>query len=52
MGYPEGDPKDRANVLAFQEGLRGVGRDEGRNIQIDYDGLVWTSTGRERLPKN
>lgn len=33
MGYPEDDP---ANVAAFQEGLKAVGLEDGRTVQIDY----------------
>jgi putative ABC transport system substrate-binding protein len=36
MGFPEVDPQTRLNIVAFHEGLKAVGLEEGRNIQIDY----------------
>jgi ABC-type uncharacterized transport system substrate-binding protein len=36
MGYPEDDPELPINVAAFREGLKAVGLEEGRHIQIDY----------------
>jgi ABC-type uncharacterized transport system substrate-binding protein len=36
MGFPENDPQSRVNVAAFHDGLKAVGLEHGRNIQIDY----------------
>jgi len=36
MGYPEGDPQARANVVAIREGLQSLGWIEGRNIRLEF----------------
>jgi putative ABC transport system substrate-binding protein len=36
MPFVESDPKARARIAAFEDGLRKLGRERDRNIQIDY----------------
>ncbi|HEY5131759.1 MAG TPA: ABC transporter substrate-binding protein, partial [Bradyrhizobium sp.] len=36
MGYPEGDPQARANVVAIREGLQSLGWIEGHNIRLEF----------------
>lgn len=36
LGFPKAAPQTAANIAAFHEGLKAVGLEEGRNIQIDY----------------
>jgi putative tryptophan/tyrosine transport system substrate-binding protein len=36
MGYPAEDPQLQAGIKAFLEGLRALGLEVGRNIQIEY----------------
>src|SRR5262249_6946595 len=45
MGYPEDDPEVPTNFAAFHEGLKAVGLEEGRNVQIDYR---WAGVDPER----
>ena len=42
MGYPEGDLEAQSYVAAFREGLRTLGRTEGRDILID---IRWATPG-------
>jgi putative tryptophan/tyrosine transport system substrate-binding protein len=35
-GFPKNAPQTAASMVAFQEGLKAAGLEEGRNIQIDY----------------
>jgi putative ABC transport system substrate-binding protein len=36
LGFPEKDAQTQLGLQAFQEGLKRVGLEEGRNLQIDY----------------
>jgi len=36
MALPESDPENKPRVEAFQQGLRELGLQDGRNIRIDY----------------
>jgi putative tryptophan/tyrosine transport system substrate-binding protein len=42
MGYPEGDLEAQSYIAAFREGLRTLGRKEGRDILID---IRWATPG-------
>ena len=42
MGYPEGDLEAQSYITAFREGLRTLGRTEGRDILID---IRWATPG-------
>jgi putative tryptophan/tyrosine transport system substrate-binding protein len=42
MGYPEGDLEAQSYIAAFREGLRTLGRTEGRDILID---IRWATPG-------
>lgn len=35
LGFPKADSQTPANIAAFHEGLKAVGLEEGRNIQIE-----------------
>jgi len=45
MGFPEGDARGQAYVLAMRQKLESLGWVEGRNIQIDYR---WAGGDREK----
>ena len=45
MGFPEGDARGQAYVLAMRQKLETLGWVEGRNIQIDYR---WAGGDREK----
>ena len=42
MGYPDGDLEAQSYIAAFREGLRTLGRTEGRDILID---IRWATPG-------
>jgi putative tryptophan/tyrosine transport system substrate-binding protein len=42
MGYPEGDLEAQSYIAVFREGLRTLGRTEGRDILID---IRWATPG-------
>jgi len=48
MSLGADDPEDRARIAAFRQALAGLGRIEGRNIQID---IRWRMADSDRLAR-
>ena len=48
MGFAETDPQAQAHLTALARGLRDLGWTEGRNLRVEYRGIVGGGSGRIR----
>ena len=51
-GVAENDPEAQARVTALTQGLRGLGWTEGRNLRIEYRGIVGGGIDRIRADRS
>jgi putative tryptophan/tyrosine transport system substrate-binding protein len=49
MGFPENDPESKPRVEAFEQGLREVGLQVGRNVHVDYR---WGTADPDQATRN